>query len=345
MNPVSRRAACLMLAGGLVAPPVRGQRSFDAVVGPNGSHASLGAALADAPPGAGPYRVRLERGEWEERIVVRRPNLHLTGAGPGLTVLHASTSNGDPKPGGGTWGTYGSATLTVEAPGFQARRLTIANRFDYVRHLAAGTEGTQAVALALGDAADLSVLDQVEILGHQDSFYLRAGRALVRDSLISGSVDFIFGGSQAWLRRCELRSRLRPGQAVQGYVAAPSTPRNQALGLVFDQCRLTREPGVPDRSVYLGRPWRAGGDVSRTGAAAFLDCWMDRHVEPSAWAPMGYRGRDGYPMTMEAGDGRFFEWNSHGPGAGSHPSRRRLSRREAQQIRARLAAALAPVQA
>ncbi|HEY0115813.1 MAG TPA: pectinesterase family protein [Allosphingosinicella sp.] len=311
------------------------------MVGPNGSHATLGAALAAAPAGSAPYRILLERGEWEERVVVRRPNIRLTGAGAGVTILHASTSAGDSKPGGGTWGTYGSGTLTVEAPGFQARRMTIANRFDYLARLAAGASNTQAVALVLGDAADMSLIDQVEIVGHQDSFYLRAGRALVRDSLISGSIDFIFGGALAWFRRCELRSRLRPGQAVQGYVAAPSTPRVQPLGLVFDQCRLTREPGVADHSVFLGRPWRAGGDLSRTGAAAYLDCWMDSHIGPSGWAPMGYRGRGGYPMVMEPGDGRFFEWSSRGPGAGRHPSRPQLGGREARDIRRRLAASLA----
>ena len=329
-----------MLAGGIAAPGAVAQRAFDAVVGANGSHSSLAAALAAAPSGSSPYRILLQAGQWQERIVVRRPNVRLTGAGPGVTILHAATAAGDPKPGGGSWGTYGSATVTVEAPGFRARGMTIENRFDYVEHLRRGTPGTQAVALALGDAADLSVIDRVEIIGHQDSFYLRAGRSLVRDCMISGSIDFIFGGSQAWFRRCEIRSRLRPGQEVQGYVAAPSTPRAQAIGLVFDDCRLTREPGGPDHSVYLGRPWRAGGDVSRTGAAAFLDCWMDSHIGPAGWAAMGYRGPGGYPMTMQAGDGRFFEWRSRGPGARPHPSRRQLAGHEAQVVRARLAAAL-----
>jgi pectinesterase len=336
-----------MLAGGLaggLAAPVFARQRHDALVGPGGTHASLAEALAAAPPGEGIYRIHLGRGEWQERVVVRRANVHLSGAGADATILHGSTSAGETRPGGGTWGTYGSATLTVEAPGFRASDLGIENRFDYVGRLAQGGEGArQAVALALGDASDLAVIDRVGILGHQDSFYLKAGRALVRDCAIGGSIDFIFGGAQAWLRRCEIRSRLRPGQALQGYVAAPSTPRAQALGLVFDRCRLIREAGVADRSVFLGRPWRAGGDLSRTGSAMFLECWMDRHIAASGWTGMGYRGRGGYPMVMEAGDGRFFEWASTGPGARPDPSRRQLNARQARNVRAAMAATLAAV--
>jgi pectinesterase len=112
---------------------------------------------------------------------------------------------------------------------------------------------------------------------------------------------------------------------VQGFLAAPSTPRDQPVGLVFDQCRLTREAQVPNASAYLGRPWRAGGNMSLLPAAAYLDCWMDAHIRPEGWTHMHYRAPGGPEQWLEPSDARFFEYRSRGPGAAVNPARRQLS--------------------
>jgi pectinesterase len=332
---LTRRAFCggLLLAG---AAPLRAYAApaprFDAVVRrTGGTHPSLSAALAAAPPGDQPWRILLGRGRWEEKFTVSRPNVEIRGEDRQRTILTTAFASGHPKPGGGTYGTYGSATLTVEAPGFTLRDLTVENGFDYAANLRSrAVANAQAVALALGNAADRSLIESVDLLGHQDTFYLRAGRALVRDCLVAGSIDFIFGGAAARFEGCEIRSRLRPGEALQGYVAAPSTHRDQPAGLVFDRCRLTREPGLPDASVWLGRPWRAGGNTALRGAAAYLHCWMDAHIHPEGWTSMNYRLPNGYQMRFEPGDARFFERGSRGPGARRAPSRRQLGSNEAQ---------------
>lgn len=328
---LTRRQLCAGLAVAPLASPVVAAGRFEAVVRKRGgTHASLAAALAEAPANGRRWRILLGVGRWTEKLVLTRPNVELVGEDRDGTVLTASTASGHPKPGGGTWGTYGSATLSVEAPDFIARNLTIANQFDYVSAVRSGFAGTQAVALALGNQADRSVIDHVTLTGQQDTFYLRAGRALVRDCLISGSVDFIFGGAAARFERCEIRSRLRPAMAgePQGYIAAPSTAESQAAGLVFDRCRLTRERAVPDGSVYLGRPWRAGGNMSLLGAAAFLDCWMDAHIHPNGWTPMHYRGPDGAERYLQPGEARLYEHASRGPGARTGPARRQLGTAE-----------------
>ncbi|HEX8381718.1 MAG TPA: pectinesterase family protein [Allosphingosinicella sp.] len=330
---ISRRAVCAGLAaaaagaGRLGAAP----SGFDAVVRKSGgTHGSLGAALADAPASAGPYRILLGRGRWEEKLTVARAGVELVGEDRRGTILTSAVAAGNDKPGGGKWGTFGSATLTVEAPDFTARNLTIENGFDHPAHLRqGGGEGAQAVALALGNAADRSLIDRVDIVGYQDSFYLRGGRALVRGCFVTGHVDFIFGGAAALFDSCEIRSRLRSGEGVQGYIAAPSTPRHQRFGLVFDRCRLTREANVPDGSVYLGRPWRAGGNVELRGAAAYLGCRMDAHIHPDGWASMHYRGPGGYRMTFEPGDARLAEYASTGPGSSGSPRRPILRRPQA----------------
>jgi pectinesterase len=329
---LSRRAVCAGLGATLFAPPARAAEvRFDAVVRKTGgTHPSLAAALAGAPPSDRPYRILLGRGRWNEKLTVTRPNVTLVGEDRHATVLTSSIASGHEKPGGGRWGTFGSATLTIEAAGFTARDLTVENGFDYVANLRSRTvKDAQAVALALGNAADRSLIERVNLLGHQDTFYLRSGRALVRNCLITGNVDFIFGGAAAIFEACEIRSRLRPGEALQGYVAAPSTHRSQRFGLTFEGCRLTRERGVPDASVWLGRPWRAGGNVELLGAATFLRCWMDGHIKPEGWTAMGYRLPNGYQMSLQAGDARFAEYGSTGPGAKRDPSRRMLTAAEA----------------
>ena len=330
---LSRRAVCAGFGATLLARP--GQAAAPAfhasVAKSGGTHASLGAALADAPAGEAPYRILLGRGQWEEKLTVTRPNVVLVGEDRRGSVISSAVASGHPKPGGGTWGTFGSSTLTIEAPGFTARNLTIENGFNYVVNLRTrAVKDAQAVALALGNAADRALIEGVDLIGHQDTFYLRTGRALVRSCLIMGNVDFIFGGAAALFEACEIRSRLRPGEALQGYVAAPSTPRNQRFGLVFDRCRLTRERGVPEASIWLGRPWRAGGNLNLLGQAAFLRCWMDANIHPEGWTRMGYRLPNGYQMYLEAGDARFAEYASTGPGAKRAPSRPLLTPEKAR---------------
>lgn len=330
---ISRRAVCAGLAATVAAAPARAfAPGFDAEVRKSGgTHASLAAALADAPANGRRYRILLGRGRWEEKLTVTRANLELVGEDRQATILTSAVAAGHEKPGGGRWGTFGSATLTVEAPDVSIRNLAVENGFDHPRHLrGGGGEGAQAVALALGNAADRTLIDRCDLIGFQDTFYLRAGRALVRDCFITGHVDFIFGGAAALFEACEIRSRLRSAEGVQGYVAAPSTPRDQRFGLTFDRCRLTRERGVPGGSVYLGRPWRAGGNVQLRGAAVYLGCWMDAHIEPGGWTSMHYAGPGGYRMTFEPGDARFGEYGSRGPGAVRHPRRPLLTLGEAR---------------
>jgi pectinesterase len=332
LTGLTRRGACALLAGTAAAAPLAAfAPAFDArVARRGGTHSSLASALADAPAGDRPYRILLGRGRWEEKLAIVRPNVSLVGEDRGGTVITSSVASGQERPGGGRWGTFGSATLTVDAPGFEAHNLTVENGFDYVANLRPRRiHGLQAVALALGDMADRSLIERCNLVGHQDTFYLRGGRALVRDCFITGNVDFIFGGAAALFERCEIRSRLRPGEEPQGYVAAPSTPRLQPVGFVFDRCRLSREAGLPDASVWLGRPWRAGGNTALLGAAAWLDCWMDSHIHAEGWTWMGYRGPGDHPMRLEPLDARLFEYRSRGPGARRSPIRRQLGSADA----------------
>ena len=201
----------------------------------------------------------------------------------------------------------------------------------------------------LAGDSDRAVLRDVDILGYQDTLFVDHGHARFDGSLVAGTVDFVFGGGAVLLRGCEIRSRVRPGEATSsGFVAAPSTRREQPAGLVFDRCRLTRERGVADGAVYLARPWRptlsfAGqryGDPDAVGMAAFVGCWMDAHIAPAGWTAMSYNGADAQRHWLQPEQARFAEWQSTGPGAAGMRRGRRMTRADAAHLLALLGARL-----
>ncbi|QJU59061.1 pectin esterase [Sphingomonas sp. AP4-R1] len=362
--PIPRRAALSgILASALLPVAVRAAApSYDAVVAPPERTAlpagrrfpDLDAALKAAPADARrPYRIWIARGDWTGQFVIDRPHVELVGEDRAATRLCFTAASGLIAPDGRPYGTFRTAVVKVTAPGFSARSLTIDNRFDGTaemrktgpRLLSDAPAGPQAIALALIEGSDGAQLDRVDIHSHQDSLFVDAGSSRFSDCLISGSYDFIFGAGSALFERCEIRSRLRPDPAqVTGYVVAPSTLAERAVGLLLHRCRLTRESGVADGSVFLGRPWRPSkrfddgryGDPMAVGMAACLDCWMDAHIAPAGWTEMWFTDRAGNNRHMlQPEEARFSEYRSSGPGAPQAGIKRRgalLTAADAQNL-------------
>jgi pectinesterase len=314
-----------LLAGSLV--PVQAKEPvFDAIVGE--SFPTLAAALGAQT--RSPWRILLKAGIWKEKLVIRQPGVHLIGEDREKSVLTFDAAAGQLDGEGKPLGTPGSASLTIEAPDCILHNLTLANHFDYLdavahqKFPAVGANGAQALALWLGKGADRTLIDQVDITGHQDTLFADSGTSLFRACRISGSVDFIYGGGRALFEDCEIVSRFRPGlQRNHGFITAPSTDRDQPFGLVFNGCRLTREPEVPPASVVLGRPYRprrqfadgAYGDPAAVGSAVFLQCWMDDHISADGWDEMYYANKEGGRSPLAPLEARLFEFASSGPGA------------------------------
>lgn len=317
---MERRGFLGLAAAALAAPGLASAgEQWDAVVDPRTG--TLAAALARAT--GAPFRILVRKGVLVEKLTIATPNVTIVGE-PGA-VLSFGTYAGLPHPDGKPWGTGRSATLTIAAPGVTLRNLTVRNSFDYIgaRRDTAGI-GAQAVALMIGREADRTVVERCRLEGYQDTLYVQS-RASIAHCRILGGVDFIFGGGAAWFDRCGIVTRHVPGADRSGYVAAPSSPADQPYGLVFSDCRLERERGVPDRSTWLGRAWRAGGNMALTGQAVFLNCWMDGHIDREGWTWMGYKGADGALHRLTPQDARLFEYGSTGPGAGpASATRRRL---------------------
>lgn len=295
------------------------------------SYRDLTSAIAAAPAnGMRPFRILITRGLWEGQVVIDKPFIHLIGEDRTGSVINHLAASGLAAPDGRTWGTFRTPTMFIRAPDFHARNLTINNAFDGLAEMSRtgglhshDGAGPQAVALMLDNGSDRASLIDCDILSYQDTLFPNAGSTLFERCLIVGSYDFIFGAGRAWFEDCEIRSRPRPVDPVDGYIVAPSTPIDKPFGFVFHRCRLTKEPGVRRGSVYLGRPWRPSstfpdgryGDPRYVAAATFLDCWMDDHISPAGWTEMWYTGKDGNPRTMlQPEDVRFAQHGSRGPG-------------------------------
>ncbi len=212
-------------------------------------------------------------------------------------------------PDGKPYHTFRTATLLVNGKNLSFKNCIFENT--------AGSGKTAGQALALYCDGDGLEFSDCTLRGFQDTLFLaplppkeiqkdgfigpgqvkpRTPRHVVfRHCYIEGSVDFIFGGAWGEFFDCEFRS-LEPG-----YVFAPSTPEGQEHGMVATNCTFTAAPGLPERSVYLGRPWR---DYAR---CELIDCTMGSHIKTEGWSDWNK------PAARE--NAYFYERGSKGPGA------------------------------
>ncbi|MFC7303700.1 pectinesterase family protein [Streptomyces monticola] len=277
----------------------------------NGQFRTVQAAV-DAIPAGNTERVvvAVAPGTYREAVKIPADKPHVTLQGTGGqakdAVIVEGRSAGTAKPGGGSYGTSGSATVAVEADDFQARNLTFTNDFDEAAHQ--GQEGHQAVALRT--AADKVFLDHVVVNGDQDTLLLdsaakdKRGRVYVRDSFVVGNTDFVFGRATAAFDRSVLTLKKRWDGSSQGYVTAPSTAAGQKGFLIANS---TVNGEVSTRSFHLGRPWHAGGDASLDPQTVVRNTVLPAAIKTAPWTDMG-----GFSWK----DDRFAEYANTGPGAG-----------------------------
>ncbi|MBB4005879.1 pectinesterase family protein [Allorhizobium taibaishanense] len=312
------------------------------------TYPTIAAAIAATPAQrTRPWRIAIREGRYREKLFIDKPDIVLVGAGQEKTVISFDAYAGGTAPDGSHWGTFGSGTIIVRAPGFAAKDLTIANTFDFLAHdgrdpHAVNRVGaSQAVALMLDRGADRSLFDTVAINGFQDTLFTDQGRSLFRRCQISGNVDFIFGAGTALFVDCDIVSRKRADPAIlpAGFVTAPSTALAHPYGLVFHHCRLLKEDAsIPPASHYLGRPWHptrdfADGryaDPDAVGQAVFLTCEMEDHIATNGWTEMTGLAKDGTRRSfLPFEHARFLECESHGPGAAVNPDRPQLTTQQA----------------
>lgn len=292
------------------------------VVAAGGEFPTVQSAIDAAAPGA---TIVVRPGLYRGPVVVpaAKTGLRLIGLGPRPSdvVIADDRANGTPKPdGSGTWGTSGSASVTIDGAGFTASHLTFANLFDEKAH----PEITSQQAVAVLTRADRVAFRRVRFLANQDTLYVNSSaaavvaRACFRDCYVEGDVDFVFGRATAVFERCHVHS-LDRASTPAGYVTAPSTDLGNPHGFLFSRCRFTSD--APPGGVYLGRPWHPGNDPHAAGQTVIRQSWIGAHIGPAAWSDFG---------TWPWEDARFAEYRNYGPGALVTPYRPQLTAAEAR---------------
>ena len=277
-----------------------------------GDHTTVQAAVS-AASGAG-WTLVLAPGTYRETVVVSAARTGMTWIGasgdPRDVVVVYDNAAGTPRPEGGTYGTSGSATTTVQADGFTAQGVTIAN--DFLRTDLPGNPGTQAVALKA--QGDRSAFLHCRFLGHQDTLYADStslsafARQYFAHCYAEGDVDFVFGRATAVFEHCHFRTLVRTdlAGAPYGFVFAPSTAGANPYGFLASHCRITSE--APDGSYKLARPWVPSSDLTARPSLVVRESVLGPGID--AVAPYANM-RDAYPWQAQ----RFAEYRNTGPGA------------------------------
>lgn len=321
MNPTNAVPALVQRGAGPFHAPL--------MVAPDGGaeFTSVQAAIDAIPSGPGSrVVVALRPGTYREVLTVPagKPPILLLGAtgNPRDVVITYDNANGTPKPDGTTYGTSGSATVTISADNFEARNLTFENSFDEQ----ANPQIKNQQAVAVKTQADRLVFDNVRFIGNQDTLYVNspAVGALARqyflNCYIEGDVDFIFGRGTAVFDRSVIRALSRGSATNNGYLTAASTPDTQRYGFLITRSTILSD--APDQSFYLGRPWHPGGDPTALGQVVLRDSWLPAAIKSAPWTDMsGFSWREA----------RFSEFNNSGPGAAPGPDRPQLTPAQAAE--------------
>ena len=257
----------------LTPPP---DATFYVAADGTGDYYSVQAALNKVPASGGV--VLVAPGTYRERVLVTQSHVTLKSANldPRKTVIVFDLSRG-------TKGLQmGNATVRVRGDDFTAENITFENDFNRTHK----QEDQSSQAQALNITGDRNILQNVRILGNQDTIYMGAkncgaatgsscepGRSYFSKCYIAGNLGFIQGDGTAYFDDCEIHSTEHPGG---GFITAQGRHyAAQESVFVFRNCRLTGDSGATN--VVLGKPWRDLASV------VFLNPVLGAHISPMGW--------------------------------------------------------------
>nr|WP_323183574.1 pectinesterase family protein [Streptomyces virginiae] len=294
-----------------------GGRTLTVAADGSAAHRSVQAAVDAATAGD---TVLVARGTYRETVNVpaSKGGLTLKGATGNAedVVITYDNASGTPKPGGGTYGTAGSATATFAANDITVTGVTVENTWERSAH--PDVKDTQAVAL--NASGDRQKYLNSRFIGHQDTVLNWAPsatgqyRQYFRHCFIAGDVDFVFGNATAVYDHVNITLRDRGAAAggLGGYLAAPNTDAAKPYGILITDSTIS-SPARPG-TYYLGRPWHPG--ASAVGQLVIRNTSLPAAVKTEGpWTDMG-----GFSWKSA----RFAEYANTGPGAGTGANRPQL---------------------
>ncbi len=247
-----------------------------------GNFATIQGAI-DWVPASNTRRIILDIRDGTYREIIRnssKHNLHFRGQNRQRTVIEYPNSNNRNN---------SSSTRSVFYVGSNDTildNLTIRN--------STPDGGSQAEALIVGGLR--TVVQECDLRSYQDTFQVNgANTAYIRDSMVEGDVDFIWGSGAPVFQNCEIRSL-----SSNGYICQMRTPAGNP-GAVFLDCRFTGSAGVTN-TVFN----RIDPDGWPFSAVAVVDGTLGSHMSAAGWQ------RDG-TGTGTLANLRFREYRSITP--------------------------------
>ncbi len=263
----------------LCAGHTRALGQFDAVVAHDGSgnFTTVQAAINAAPTGrTTPYKIFIRNGVYKETINIpsTKPFLQLIGESVAGTLLTNNIAASTPTTGGGTVGTFNSASIIINATDFSAMNISFENSFG---------DGSQAVAVQVN--GDRAAFVNCRFLGNQDTLLTNGTTGLrqyFKNCYIDGNIDFIFGSAIALFDSCVIYAKTRT-TAGSSFITAANTPPGQPYGYVFRNCKIPSNTG--GTLYYLGRPWQneTGSSPLANNKVVWLNTTMGYTMRPEGW--------------------------------------------------------------
>ncbi|MEU4472624.1 pectinesterase family protein [Micromonospora sp. NPDC023888] len=326
VRSVALVTVCALAAAVSMASAASASATITVAADGSGTYTTVQAAIDSVAADNGvPVTITIKPGTYRGVVTIpaNKPHLTLAGAGGSAAqvVIVEGHASGQTKPGGGTYGTSGSAAVFVNANDTTIKNLTMSNDFNE----AANTLDAEQ-AVAVNTSGDRVQFDNVRILGNQDTLLVNAPsvssvrRLYVRNSYVDGDVDFIFGRGTMVFQNGTVHSLTRGSSSNNGYITAAATDINNKFGFLFWGTTLTSN--APARTVYLGRPWHPSGDVNARGQVLYRGVAMGAHIRTDPWTDMsGFSWRTA----------RFAEYSSTGAGAVINANRPQMSASTATQ--------------
>ena len=285
--------------------------------------------------------VYLAKGVYRQKVEIARDNVTIIGEGVQTVVTFDDCAN-KIHADGREYNTFRTYTLCITGNNVRLENFTVENSNTDPERVG------QCVALSVHGNNFLAV--NMQLVSTQDTLFLspfpddlvtryrgfiperqlyrEGGNVhLFKNCTISGTVDFIFGCSEAYFADCEIIS-LKDTRNC-GFVAAPAHPLAQTRGFNFVNCDFVCG-GAEKDTVYLARPWRDFGKCNFVNCRiadhindGLFDKWNDTERDKSArFAYFRITGKDVSPvawskaLTDEQADaiirecnGKFKEYN------------------------------------
>ena len=241
--------------------------------------------------------IYLEKGVYNQKVEILRDNITIIGEGPETRLTfddYAKKIHAD----GQEYNTFRTYTLCIIGNNVRLENFTVENSNTTPEKVG------QCVALSVHGNNFAAV--NMNLISTQDTLFLspfpddlvvryrgfipqrqlyREGSNLhlFKNCKISGTVDFIFGCSEAYFNDCEIIS-LNDARGY-GFATAPAHHLAESHGFTFIDCDF-KCGGAEPESVYLARPWRDFGKCS------FINCKLDSHINSELFDKWNDTDRD-----------------------------------------------------